>query len=173
MKRIATAFALVGMFIFQACEGPEGPQGPPGLDGDYIVGTTYEVDDATFDAAGNYEVAYDLPAPLVDSDVLLIYRLTGVDQGKDVWTILPQTVYFNEGILNYGFDYTLDDFLLFLDGTIDFNLIGGEWTDNQIFRIVAVPSDFPAGRIDYSDYEGVTNLLGIEDEDFIKLRPKK
>lgn len=171
MKKIATAFALTGMFVFQACEGPEGPQGPPGLDG--LIGTTYEVDDATFEPGENYQISYELPAPIVESNVLLIYRLAGVDQGKDVWTILPQTVYFNEGILNYGFDFTLDDFLLFMDGTINFDLLGSDWTDNQVFRIVVVPSNFPDARIDYSDYEGVTELLGIEEEDFIQLKPKK
>lgn len=173
MKRIATAFALVGMFVFQACEGPEGPQGPPGIDAEYIVGSTYEIQ-GTFTVENTYEIGGEFIPPIEESNVVLIYRLAGVDDtGRDQWAILPETYYLAQGILTYIFEFTTDNFVIFLDGDIDFNTLDRSRTDNQVFRIVVVPSDFPTGRIDYSDYEGVTKLLGIEDGDFIRLDSKK
>jgi len=169
MKKLAYTFVLIGMFIFQACEGPIGPEGPIGEPGLNIVGTTYEFEKISFNAGNKYAKVINFPAVLEISDVVLIYRLAAVQGDKDVWAQIPQNIYFNEGILNYGFDFTSNDFGLFLDGTIDFNLLGPEWTNDQIFRIVVVPSDFPSARMDYSDYEAVTKMMGIEDEDFIKI----
>lgn len=172
MRKITAVLALVGLFAFQACEGPEGPQGPPGENGVNIVGTTYEVE-IDFTEENNYSDLFEFPAANVESDVILVYRLAGVDEGRDIWTMLPQNFFFNEGVLIYNFDFTLEDFSIFLDGPIDFNLLGADWTDGQIFRVVVVPSDFPDARIDYSDYEGTMKMLNIEEDDFVRLSPAK
>lgn len=183
MKRLLSIFSLLALVVFQACEGPVGPEGPigpqgpqgiqgaPGQDGVNIVGTTYEAE-ANFSAENDYGEVFDFPEELFEGDVVLIYRLVGVFEDRPIWRQLPQTVFLEDGILMYNFDFTVLDFALFLDGTTDFSLLGPEWTDEQIFRIVVVPSDFPSGRIDFSDYEAVTTWLNIKEEDFVKITSK-
>lgn len=174
MKKIFSILILIGIVAFQACEGPigpEGPQGPQGEPGVVIVGTTYEVD-LDFTAENDYYGLFDFPEDLVDSDAVLVYRLTAVDEGKDVWRQLPQTYFFNEGVLMYNFDYTVEDFSIFLDGAIDFSTLPDQWDRDQVFRVIVVPSDFPDSRIDYSNYEAVTKMLGIEEGDFQKIKAK-
>ncbi|GAB3236017.1 collagen-like protein [Algoriphagus aestuariicola] len=178
MNKILTIFALIGLVAFQACEGPEGPMGPqgeqgvqgaPGTPGVNIVGTTYEVD-LDFTEEGQYSGLFEFPEALIESDAVLIYRLSAVDNGRDVWRLLPQTYFFSEGVLMYNFDYTIEDFSIFLDGAIDPTILPAQWTTDQIFRVIVLPSDFPEGRIDYSNYEAVTAMLGIEESDFQKLQ---
>lgn len=175
MKKILTILALIGLAAFQACEGPEGPIGPEGPQGEpgiVIVGTTYEVE-LDFTAGEDYSGLFDFPSALEQSDAVLIYRLSGVDGGNDLWRQLPQTYFFNEGLLMYNFDYTINDFSIFLDGGIDPKNLPAQWVTDQIFRIIVVPSDFPSGRIDYSNYDAVTKMLGIEDKDFQKVQIKR
>lgn len=177
MKKIFSIFTLIGLVAFQACEGPEGPigpQGPQGIEGEpgiVIVGTTYEVE-LDFTEENDYYGLFDFPTDLVDSDAVLVYRLSAVDNGKDVWRQLPQTYFFSEGVLMYNFDYTIEDFSIFLDGAIDFSTLPDQWDTDQVFRIIVVPSDFPESRIDYSNYEAVTKMLGIEEGDFQKIKAK-
>lgn len=171
MNKLLTIFALIGLLAFQACEGPEGPIGPQGEPGIVIVGTTYEVE-LDFTAAEQYSGLFEFPETLVDGDAVLIYRLSAVENGRDIWRLLPQTYFFDEGVLMYNFDYSLDDFSIFLDGAIDPTILANQWVNNQIFRVVVVPSDLPTARVDYSNYEAVTKMLGIEDEDFQKLAQK-
>jgi hypothetical protein len=176
MKNInALILALFGLLVFQSCEGPlgpEGPQGVPGEPGITIVGTTYEVE-IDFTEANDYLDLFDFPSPLVESDVILVYRLAAVDAGRDVWTMLPQNIFFQEGVLIYNFDFTFEDFSIFMDGPIDYSILAADWTDGQIFRVVVVPSDFPGGRIDYSNYEATMNLLNISEDDFVRIESKK
>ncbi len=181
MKKILTIFALIGLAAFQACEGPEGPIGPQGPQGEQgqqgaqgepgivIVGTTFEVE-IDFTEEEGYSALFGFPAALVDGDAVLAYRLSAIDNGRDVWRQLPQTYFFQDGVLIYNFDYTVDDFSIFLDGAIDPANLADQWDMNQIFRVIVIPSDLANGRIDYSNYEAVTKMLGIEDADFQKVQ---
>lgn len=168
MNKIFSVFALIGIVAFQACEGPEGPIGPAGEPGLNIVGTAYE-SEVEFNAGNEFMEIFNFPEPLVESDAVLIYRLSEVNNGKDIWRLLPQTYFFNDGVLMYNFDYSVTDFSIFLDGEVNFAGLPSQWRTAQIFRIIVVPADFPAGRIDYSNYEGITDMLGLEDKDFLKL----
>ncbi len=178
MRKFTYLFAFLVIVAFQACEGPPGPAGRDGLDGldgldgVNIVGTTYEVE-IDFVEEEDYSALFEFPVELVDSDAVLVYMLSGNDEGRDVWRALPQTIYFEEGVLVYNFDYTVADFSIFLDGPIDYSILGPEWTDAQIFRVIVVPSDFPDARIDLTDYEAVTKMLDISDEDFIRVDQKQ
>lgn len=175
MKKIFQIFALIGIIGFHACEGPEGPiglQGEQGEPGIILVGTTIEVE-IDFTAANNYQGFVDTPFTLEDSDGLLVYRLSGIENNRDVWRLLPQTYFFQEGVLQYNFDYTIEDVSIFLDGAIDLSTVPAQWATDQVFRVIVVPSDFPNGRIDFSNYEAVTKMLGITDSDFKKVEVKK
>lgn len=181
MKRLSAVFGFLALVLFQACEGPPGPQGPPGFDGQdgqdgvNIVATTFQVE-FDFTQEENYEAIFDWPEPIFESDVVQAYILWETDgNDTEIWRALPQTVFFEEGPLVYNYDFTVFDVRLFLDGAIDPTLLGPEWTDNQTFRIVVIPSDFPDARIDLTNYEAVTKYLGITEEDFKNntLLPKK
>jgi hypothetical protein len=52
--------------------------------------------------------------------------------------------------------------------------LSADWTRGQRFRIVVVPGDFTGSRIDWTDYDAVVKLLGIEEKDFIesKINPR-
>jgi tRNA threonylcarbamoyl adenosine modification protein (Sua5/YciO/YrdC/YwlC family) len=108
-----------------------------------------------------------------ESDVILTYILWDIVQNRPIWRAVPQTVFFPEGTLVYNYDFTQSDVRLFLEGTVDFKSLENVWTQGQVFRIVVVPSDFPNSRIDFSNYEAVTKMLGITDSDFKKIEVKK
>lgn len=171
MRNIFLILTLIGFVAFQACEGPEGPIGPQGEPGIVIVGTTYEVE-IDFNAENDYMEINPFAEKLVDGDAVLVYRLSAIDNGRDVWRLLPQTYFFSDAVLMYNFDYTLDDHSIFIDGAVDPANLPDQWVNDQIFRIIVVPSDFPSGRIDYSNYEAVTAMLGITDEDFQRIPSK-
>ncbi len=173
MKRIAAVFALIGLLFFQACTGPEGPQGPQGPEGIYIVGTTFEVE-VNFTAATNFEEIFNFTVPLELGDKVLAFRLFGeTESGNDIWRALPQSIFFDEGILVYNYDFSVEDFSLTLEGNIEKRLLGPEWTRNQIFRVLVVPADLVANaRMDFTDYEAVTSYLGVSDDDFTKIDRK-
>jgi hypothetical protein len=92
--------------------------------------------------------------------------------GNTIWRLLPQTVFFDEGVLVYNFDFSRVDFAIFLETTFDPALLSNSWTRNQRFRIVIIPADFGSARIDYNDYEGVMDLLQLSEKDFVKLKSK-
>ena len=172
MNRLTAMLALVGLLVFQACSGPEGPRGPEGPQGEpgiNILGSTYEVE-VDFTSANGYSGLFTLPTRAEQSDVALVYLLWEVDNQNPVWRARPQTVYFEEGILVYNFDFTRINVRMFLDGPITYSILGPEWTQDQLFRIVIVPSDFASNRIDWTDYDAVTNMLGIKDSDFQKIK---
>ncbi|WP_339701759.1 hypothetical protein [Algoriphagus aquimarinus] len=178
MKNINTLIlALFGLVVFQACEGPEGPQGaqgPVGEPGINIVSEVFEVE-VDFNAANNYSEIFQFDPVIVESDVVLSFVQWEVDGGTPIWRAMPQTAYFQEGgILVYNYDFTRSDFSIFLDGNLDLSTLSADWTDNQVFRVVVLPGDFAStnARIDLTDYDAVTKLLGLTDEDFKRIELK-
>ncbi|MCP4884870.1 MAG: collagen-like protein [Flavobacteriales bacterium] len=167
MKKLYTLFLF--SLILVSCEGtvgppgPPGPQGPSGQDGTGLLGLVFEVE-ADLNAGNNFEYFVEIPSEIevFESDVIMVYRLMGVFEGNDIWEPLPQTIFRDSGVLLYGFDYTLFDVRLFLDGTADVTRLSPEDTDNQIFRIAVIPADF-AKDIDVKKMSKVMEALQIED----------
>jgi hypothetical protein len=62
----------------------------------------------------------------------------------DVWSPLPQTIYLDQGSFQYTFNHTFLDVLLFLQGDFNLGLLGNGYTNDQIFRIAIVPSEYGA-----------------------------
>lgn len=178
MKRILSIFALIGLVAFQACEGPEGPIGPAGPQGEVgepgvnIVSEVFEVT-ADFTGENEFQAVFDFEPAILGSDVVLAFIEWERSGQTSIWRALPQTIFFSEGVLMYNYDFTNVDFRLFLDGPLDYALLGDEWTQDQKFRIVVVPGDFAGSRIDYTNYEAVTKMLGIEEGDFKKVQLKQ
>ncbi len=116
-----------------------------------------------------------------DSDTVLVYRLEDVFQGQDVWEPLPTAPFFFfndttgaiEGFLNYRFNFTIDD----VDIILDFDtpaVVGPEFTENQIFRIVVVPAEFTNDpSIDISNINEVMSALKINNKNIAKISMKQ
>ncbi len=168
MRKITAILVILGLVVFQSCEGPigpEGPQGPQGAPGVNVVSEVFQVT-ADFTAANNFEQVFDFKPNILSSDVVLAFIQWETSGQNPVWRALPQTIFFNEGVLVYNYDFTKVDFRLFLDGPIDYKVLDDEWTRGQKFRIVVVPGDFTGARIDWTNYEAVIQLLGIDENDF-------
>ena len=164
MKKLYTLilFAL----ILVSCEGTVGPPGPPGqdgLDGIGLPGLVFEVE-ADLNAGNNFEYFVEIPSEIevLESDIVMVYRLMGVFEGDDIWEPLPQTIFRDNGILLYGFDYTLFDVRLFLDGSADFGRLDRVDTDGLIYRIAVLPVDF-AKSIDVKKLDKVMEALQVTD----------
>ena len=167
MKKISL-LVLLFTGLLTSCVGDIGPQGPPGFDGfdgadgaDGLIGSIFEVE-ATFTPDG-YEYFADIPTSIevFDTDVVMAYVLTEVSDGLDVWEPLPQTIFFGNDILLYGYDYTLADVRFFLDGTIDLNSLEALYTDNILFRVAVIPADF-AASINTDNINEVMSAMNVK-----------
>ena len=153
MKTLAQLLILFATISLVSCEGPMGPIGPPGLDGDAIIGTIFEIED-DFTPANEYRLVFGFPKSfkMYDTDIVLVYMLWEVYDGKDVWRLMPQTIVLKEiyddwvetDVLQYNFDSTISDVQIFLEGTMDFSTLLPAETKNQVFRIVVLPAAFAA-----------------------------
>ena len=178
MKKIFLLFvAVAGLITFQSCEGPQGPPGPPGGGGGSNEVAVYEVE-ANLNRNNNYEATFGFKPALLDADLVLVYRLDGVDNKIDVWRMLPQTYYIGSNEIDYNFDYTKLDFRVFLESTstnpdaID----NGYWTNNQVFRAIVIEGYFgdtkrTASLTDETrlDYESIVKKYNIKESDVIRL----
>ena len=150
--------------LFVSCEGDQGPPGPPGLDGGLIVSSAFEIV-IDFNSGNNYERIEPYGFNVEPFDVTLVYILWETDSGQDIWRLLPQRAEFNDGFLEYNFDFTQTDVRIFLDGTTDFNNLGSEWTTSQVFRVVVIPAD-DVDSIDISNIKTVMKVGQIQE--FVK-----
>jgi hypothetical protein len=174
MKIINTFLLLISLALLTACAGPEGVPGKDGYDGlngkDGLLGTTFENKVAyNFTLANNYSNVFTFPRQLYKSDVILVFRLVGVEQGKDVWKSLPETYFNDNGTrdFTYNFDFTQNDVLIKLFGA-NLSTISDKDRLNQIFRIVIIPSDFSAS-VNKNNYKEVISALKIKEKDIQKV----
>ncbi|MCH6198146.1 hypothetical protein MMU07_01035 [Aquiflexum sp. LQ15W] len=177
MKKLLSFLLLGALASMHACVGPTGPPGVPGPQGQdgrpgiNILAEAFEVN-ISFTATNNYLGVWDFQPAIEVGDVVLIYVRWETANGNAIWRALPQTVLFDEGTLIYNYDFSRFDFSIFLESNFDRALLGTDWTANQRFRVVIVPADL-SSRIDYNDYEGVLNMLGLTEDDFVKLESRK
>lgn len=175
MKKLL-AFLSIASLLFVSCEGDPGPPGPPGPPGDPggdgAIGRVFEYNVTFTDL--NAEIPseiYDFPSgiDLYDTDVVVAYQLIDVIDGTDVWEPLPRTLYFNDGILMYGFNHTVSDIEFFLDGTVSFPTLDSFYTDAIIMRVAILPADL-VGQIDVNDFNQVMSVSNFEiiDPEFIE-----
>ena len=120
----------------------------------------------------DYMALLTYPHTIANSSMVLVYRLSGTFQGADVWKLLPETYFFNNGTLNfrYDFDFTRYNVHLKMEG---FNLatVNSAFKINQTFRVVIIPSfSFKtSSKINYKDYKSVINLFHIDETKVIKM----
>ncbi|AFL82077.1 hypothetical protein Aeqsu_2624 [Aequorivita sublithincola DSM 14238] len=149
MKNILLFLALSTTVLFTSCEGDPGP---PGLDGSALLGQVFEttVNFQYNSDTNNFSSSYiAFPFTVYESDVVLMYRYEGQadiggGQTADVWSPLPQNIFYNNGdILQYIFTNTFVDVQMLIEGNFDLSTLNDPTvTNNQIFRVAVVPAEF-------------------------------
>lgn len=171
MKKIFLLLGVVGLFGLQSCSGPEGPPGRDGQDGTALEAEVYEITNVDFLSSGNFSIVADLPHTILNSDMVLVYRLSGNDGGADVWRLEPETFYFPDGTLDfrYNFDFTKYDVSIYMEGN-DLAGVPDDFRFNQVFRIVILPGAFSnKSAIDFNDYNAVIKAYHLNDSNPLKL----
>lgn len=140
MKKLLSLIVALST-VLVSCEGDPGPPGPPGADG--LIGTVLEYT-LTFSDANDFAQLVDFPnnVEVFESDVVMAYRLVEVDNGLDIWEPLPQTLFFQDGILLYGFNHSFVDIEFFLDGTVNLFTLDTDLTVSQTFRVAIIPAAY-------------------------------
>lgn len=151
MKNILLFLALSTTVLFTSCTGDTGPPGPAG---GLVYANVFEttVNRYDYDAGVNqlYSSFYAFPFTVYESDVVLAYRYGGQadignGQTADIWTQLPQSVFYNDGtgdFFQYNFNHTFIDVQFTIEGNFPLTNIAPGDARNQIFRIAVVPSEF-------------------------------
>ena len=167
MKKILTLFAVVGLIVFSSCEGPEGPPGPPGYDAP--VSEVYQVKGVNFTDTNDYNPIIPLDPTIAASDMVLVYRQDGTDNGAPVWKLTPELYYLPDGTFDFGYNYnfTVRDVSIYMDG-FDLAGVSTALRLNQTFRIVIIPGDLTgtaksANKSSFSDYNAVIKKYNIDD----------
>lgn len=168
MKKITFILAFIGMIGLQSCSVNEVNDN---VDNDTIS----EVIEVTtsFSQANNFSRLITINPPIFASDMILVYQLYDVVNGQDVWRLLPQTYYFNNGgELDYNYDFTRYDVNLFMDANFDMNTLSSAWTQNQTFRIVIIPGFFggkSSSQVDFKDYNATLKAYNINAKNIRKI----
>lgn len=169
MRKFLSLIVLSGLF-FMSCSndgevGPRGPQGPPGEDGVNFVGQAFETGEVDF-VAPDYSIFASVPSniEILETDAVLVYWLEAVDDGSDVWSLLPQTFYFDDGQFQYNYNHTDFDVNIYLQGNIDLATLGDGYTQDQIFKIVVLPVDYAtSASVDLSNYQELKKSITLKE----------
>lgn len=182
MKKIITLLAVIAMFGFQGCVGPEGPPGQDGYDGQKgdpgFVNEVFEVY-PDFTAKNGYSLTYSLNPVIFSEDNILVYELVSIS-GVDTWALLPQVYYFTGGTAQYNYNFSFDQFSIFIDASFPLAQLPTSFTSNKTFRIVIIPghdksntgkpnSKLSKTKEDFSDYNAVIAKYKIDDTNVKKL----
>jgi hypothetical protein len=170
MKKITLLIAFIGMIGLHSCTVNETQPIVP-VDND-TISEVLEVT-TSFSQGNNFSRLVTINPPIFASDMILVYHLYDVDNGTDVWRLMPQTYFFTGGgELDYNFDFTRFDVRLFLDANFNLNTLSPVWTQNQTFRIVIIPGFFggrQSNEVDFKDYQATLKAYNIDPTKIRKL----
>lgn len=176
MKKLLFLFAATSAVLFTSCEGDPGPPGPAG---GLVYAQVFEftVADYQYDATYNelYSTLFNMPVEVYESDAVLVYRLSGSDDSvnppADVWTQLPQSIFYNDGtgdFFQYNFNFSFTSIQFTIEGNFPLTNIATNQRQNQTFRVAVVPAEFAATRPSLDD---VMQLMESADNHVINIEP--
>lgn len=171
MKKITLVLAFIGMITLQSCTVNE--DNGNGIDND-TISEVFEYTNVNF-LPNSYTVVLNFPHTIYSSDMVLVYRLSDVFQGEDVWKLLPETYYFNDGTLDYRYDFnfTRFDAEVYLEG-FDLAGLSPAVRLNQVLRVVVIPAyqanKMASKKVDFNDYNAVINAYNIDESKIIKIQ---
>ena len=171
MKKITLILAFIGMITLQSCTVNE--DNVNGIDND-TISEVFEYTNVNF-LPNSYTVVLNFPHTIYSSDMVLVYRLSDVFQGEDVWKLLPETYYFNDGTLDYRYDFnfTRFDAEVYLEG-FDLAGLSPAVRLNQVLRVVVIPAfqanKMASKKVDFNDYNAVINAYNIDESKIIKIQ---
>ena len=168
MKKITLILAFIGMISLQSCTVNEEPQNTIDYD---TISEVFEYSNVNF-LPNSYSVVLDYPHTIYASDMVLVYRLSGVFQGEDVWKLQPETFYFDDGTLDfkYNFNFTRFDTEIYMEG-FDLISVSDSYRLNQVFRVVIIPAYFGnKSALDTKDYKSVIKALNIDETKIQKIQ---
>ena len=170
MKKLLFLFVAASFTLLSGCRGEDG------RDAVNIEPQVIELTNVDF-LPTSFAILYSFNQILGPDDHVLVYRLSAsTDNGDDVWQLLPQNYYFDDGTFNFGYnyDFTAYDVNVFIDGN-DLVTLEDEYTQNQILRFVILPGRqfrhaSANAAVDYSDYDAVIKSLGLEGKPVKRVR---
>ena len=165
MKKIILLFSLLGIFTIQSCTVQD--DRTVYADND-TISEVFEVV-TSFNSSNTYAKVINLNPAIYSSDVVLVYRLNGTFQGSDVWKLMPESFYFSNGSLDFGYryDFTKYSINVYMVGN-DLQSVSTNFRLNQVLRIVIIPGSFSTS-IDKSNYNEVIAALNIKEKDIQKV----
>lgn len=157
MKNFYTLLVALSFLLFQSCTIEDNTEY---IDND-TISEAFEIT-TSFNTANGFSKLVSLNPAIFNSDVVLVYRLSGVTtQGNDIWKLLPEMYFYNDGTLDFGykFDFTKNDVRIFMFGN-ELETVVSDYKTNQVFRIVIVPAYF-SNTIDIANIDNVLSALKI------------
>lgn len=172
MRKITLLFAFIGMISLQSCTVNDVQPTP--IDNDTISEVWEYNQNINFTTSNNFSLLIPFVHTIYSSDMILVYRLSGVDNGADVWKLLPETHYFNDGTLDFGydFDFTQNNFFVSMIGN-DLSTVSSQNRLNQVLRVVVLPGYFgnkTTKTIDFKNYDAVVKAYNIDNSKVLKIK---
>ncbi|WP_221258638.1 hypothetical protein [Flavobacterium okayamense] len=172
MRKITLILAFIGMISLTSCTVEETYVVDNGYDND-TISEVWEYTNVDLHSGNGYSVFLDFPHTTYTSDMILVYRLADYGSAGDVWKLLPETYYFSDGTVDFGYsnDATIYDAQVSMFG-YDLPGLNDAFKFDQIFRVVVIPGYYGnkmATAIDFSDYNAVTTYYNIKEKDIVKI----
>lgn len=170
MKKITLLIAFIGMITLQSCTVNE-------VQDDYDSDTISEVFEYTnvdLTYANGYSALLAYPHATYTSDMVLVYRLVGYGADGDVWKLLPETYYFDDGTLDFAYDndFTRYDAQVNLFG-YDLPGLSNAYKLDQVFRVVVIPAYYgnkTSSEIDFTNYDSVKEHFSLDTAKVTKIK---
>ena len=169
MKKITLLIAFIGMIALQSCTVNEVRE-----DND-TISEVFEYSNVDLTSGNGYSALLTFPHATYTSDMVLVYRLVDYGSAGDVWKLLPETYYFNDGTLDFGYDndFTRYDAQVSLFG-YDLPNLSNVYKLDQVFRVVVIPAYFgnktAAGKLDFEDYNSVKEYYKLDNAKVTKIK---
>ncbi|WP_417427628.1 hypothetical protein [Halpernia sp.] len=168
MKKIVS-LAIIGLLAFSVLSCDRTNDNVQQVQDNDTYSTAYDLNNVSFvkDNNGDYTISRNFNNPLVESDVVLIFRKSGTtNNGSPVWQSIPRTLYLTQGELDYDYDFSRVDIQIYAGGTFDPGL-APTYINNQTFRVVVVPaatgSKNTNANVDLTNYESVAKFYNIKE----------